>query len=197
MAWKHEFLVDFRCSFRPHLETLRRTAIMGYPPTSALSNCLQSIAVIDGSRLSIWINTASFAARYIDASLSHLHFTTIQRITQASSCRRHIRLRAFAGYCSDCCRTRKWKVAMKRAALAKSPIHSGRMFRFCQGRVPRTKRMLTKWWQHRESQRVLKDCLQLSGGILKAAKDPGSLFQRQRVERINEQSRKSLWLFGK
>jgi hypothetical protein len=62
---------------------------------------------------------------------------------------------------------------------------------------PRIKKLLTKWQQHQESQRVLKDCLQLLGGILIAVKDPGSLSSEHRVERLGEQSRKSLWLWGK
>jgi len=52
--------------------------------------------------------------------------------------------------------------------------------------APRIKKLLTEWQQHQESQRVLKDCRQLLGGVLIAAKAPGSLFPKQRVERLSE-----------
>jgi hypothetical protein len=47
--------------------------------------------------LRIWINTASSAA-YIGVLLSHLDFTTVQRITQAPYCCRRIELRELLVY---------------------------------------------------------------------------------------------------
>lgn len=51
---------------------------------------------------------------------------------------------------------------------------------------PRIKKLLTKSWRHQESERVFGECGEFLGKLRIAAKNPGSLFPRQRVRLLSE-----------